>query len=1212
MKEQTERGLTEIVDILDESDVFTDEEIRLIEEYFAGGGDEILEKLEYREISCISEELQEELLWLIRNGMDEEARKAGNVYFAAGELNASDCFPPEIFSEKYNGLVSEPAGRTALFASYICVSEQRMRKPNLKKLMDYAQNNPEIIRKAFHYKGKSTSEGIILLAMYFLLKYPDIKPEDGVDNLSEYLERQGITGREAEQELDLMKQYEDLQLSIFSEIYNSKLPENVTDEIKKAIREDRVDERILKMAAAQAPGYIGNNYLNQYRKCQVGGMAYINSPLSKRLKNIASVCFAARANEMLYAIDKMDMRDDFRNRGGSFDLIFGVDSYWLIRCAALMKKEGILREQFVRNREIYLKCMDDLNFMLYHDMSEVIRQEDPEFHRAREQEEIARQQKELVYALSNMLREDSGKISAYLQGGANVESVYPPLWKKEYAGSWNDADWKMLDGYRKFYGYDLFCKKCEAMLMIYGKFNHAGYLLAGGEPEERIAEVFRAMDELGLALRFKIKGFAAMYGSLLYGKQWQSAVISVVGEAFGAHFEQLLSFCKEPDKKVRDVLVEILCGLKDRDDDLIKLLSSAAEEEREMAIRVLTRWEEEKYALVLRDALAREKSAKIRGLLTAVLPVDRLLHAEGVTALQGVVGELHKGNKKRTLEWAFGTPFSKVHHKDGREADLEYLQAVLLAYAAMAPKGEIVPYGVSATAEALAGQLDEKEYAVYVKELLDKWMAAGADSRKRWVLFAAANHGDADMADRLFQLIQEWADERTTLALEAVRALVLSRRPEALLLADTISRKFKVNKVKNAAGEALMSIASWLGLTREGLMDGTVPDLHFNEKMERVFDYGKRKFIAIITPALEVQLSDGNGRELKNLPKPGKADDGVKAAAAREEFKQLKKQVKTMAKSQGERLEIALSDGREWSIKAWKDLFLENPVMYQLAMGLIWGLYEKGKLVAAFRYMEDGIFSVEEVKGEQPAERAEFVKGEQPAERAEFVKGEQPAERAEFVKGEQPAERAEFMEEGQPIISGQSVRAEPVIKEVHTLEEICFSKEGCPTKEHVPANPKIALVHPVELSRESLNAWKEQLEDFEIVQPIPQLDRPVYRLKEEEVGQKCLERFEGIIVKEKDMKKNLQAFGWIYDWDEDIYYNKENQELSLGVQLSMEEHYEYDKRENAVMREAKFYVLTDNVDYANLECRSLEDVPERFFSEVVLEISQAMAGQGRV
>lgn len=87
--------------------------------------------------------------------------------------------------------------------------------------------------------------------------------------------------------------------------------------------------------------------------------------LSARLKNVASVCFALKADEMFKVVDEIDMRGDFNDRGGNFDEIFGIDSTTLIRCASDMRKTTILQEQCRHNRETYLACMDDIDFLDY-------------------------------------------------------------------------------------------------------------------------------------------------------------------------------------------------------------------------------------------------------------------------------------------------------------------------------------------------------------------------------------------------------------------------------------------------------------------------------------------------------------------------------------------------------------------------------------------------------------------------------------------------------------------------------------------------------------------------------------------------------------------------------------------------------------------------------------------------------------------------------
>ena len=64
----------------------------------------------------------------------------------------------------------------------------------------------------------------------------------------------------------------------------------------------------------------------------------------------------------------------------------------------------------------------------------------------------------------------------------------------------------------------------------------------------------------------------------------------------------------------------------------------------------------------------------------------------------------------------------------------------------------------------------------------------------------------------------------------------------------------------------------------------------------------------------------------------------------------------------------------------------------------------------------------------------------------------------------------------------------------------------------LPEQARIGLVHPVELSDSEKAAWKEQLADYEITQPVEQLDRPVYLMTEAEADSKYLERFGGCVL----------------------------------------------------------------------------------------------------
>lgn len=482
-------------------------------------------------------------------------------------------------------------------------------------------------------------------------------------------------------------------------------------------------------------------------------------------------------------------------------------------------------------------------------------------------------------------------------------------------------------------------------------------------------------------------------------------------------------------------------------------------------------------------------------------------------------------------------------------ADEEYLQAILLCYSSMPT------CGVNKDAAALASELNEAELAVYVNELFDKWLALGAEAKKRWVLYAASIHGGTDIIKKLQHQINDWPQHsRGAIAADAVQALALNPKPEALLIVDGISRKFKFRQVKAAAAEALKFAAEQLGITTEELADRIVPDLGFDEKMERHFDYGERTFTVTITPALEIEVFDENGKKLKNLPAPGKKDDPEKSAESYAAFKEMKKQMKTTVSSQKMRLEMALSTERKWTCDAWKKLFVENPIMHQFAIGLIWGIYEDNKLTQTFRYMEDGSFNTEEEE--------EFILPESNCGSTEKTadSGQNVAQNAENNTGQQNASPQNNS------VSG---------------------KQG-----------KIGLVHPVELSGDSITAWKTQLEDYEITQPIEQLSRPVYYRTEDEADSKSMERFGGYILNDLSLIGKMQNMGWYRGQAEDAgifyYFYREDKEQGLMAELNFSGTYVAGENEDVTVLDVKFN-------------KKISELSDRYFSEIVMQTAKAVS-----
>ncbi|MFD7734521.1 WGR and DUF4132 domain-containing protein [Kitasatospora phosalacinea] len=64
----------------------------------------------------------------------------------------------------------------------------------------------------------------------------------------------------------------------------------------------------------------------------------------------------------------------------------------------------------------------------------------------------------------------------------------------------------------------------------------------------------------------------------------------------------------------------------------------------------------------------------------------------------------------------------------------------------------------------------------------------------------------------------------------------------------------------------------------------------------------------------------------------------------------------------------------------------------------------------------------------------------------------------------------------------------------------------------LPADATVRIAHPLHLGEEQLGLWSELFADYEVLQPFPQLGRPVRRFTPEEAAANRLHRFEGCTV----------------------------------------------------------------------------------------------------
>ncbi len=1165
-------------------------------DYLSGkAGHEVLDDFAFEDLTTVpADPAIRAFRELVKSKKQDVAARLVSVLLAKGDSTCFKMLPMEVIDPEKGAvdLETDSAKKAAAYAAILGADMYPLGSYSRDRLVDIACGNAEILKQALDFeKSKSDNAKLVLYAVYFMRKY---KCGDGKEKAVEA------------EDMPLLTRYEEMLIESFDKLFPSYHP--AIPEIKDAVRRGEVTEYILELAGSK------RGTAKQTLRL-VGSLSYLNYPLSGKLKDVVKICLAAEMEETLDAINLIGLVTpmDIYTRGGEYDKEFGLESTRYICWAAKMGHTLILEKQFEGNLEAYAKAIDDVDIETANKLLAVIKKENPSMYKTlMEKKKQYEHSNDIEKLLKKLIRHnvDAETIKAYLRGKSTVDTLYPVVEKlgnDYYYGGAHEN--QILNGYGKKNLNGAFYRRFQTyMWLVHCVWFFHGDLL--GEDytrskltEAKVEELFQGFAYEGVDVAHQFCGVTRLEEYLYSDKEvFHSAVVKIFGQYLEERHEEtvqafaggdaaarllgleilsknaqknkkeILAYVEDGAKMVKQALLGIVRQQTDWAEEVKGLLASKKAVARELAVRVLACWQENgaDYQELLAQALEKEKNAKVKELLNDLLIKDGGAPAGKSLSCQEIVHDIHKGGRKRGLAWAYQSPFSTVHTEAGEKAEEEYLQAVLLCYSSM-EKG-----GRSKNAELLAKELNAGEFAIYVNELFDKWLAAGAEAKKRWVLYAAAIHGGNEIIVKLMRQIKEWPKEsRGAIACEAVRAMSLSPLPEGLLSVDGIARKFKHRQVRTAANEALDFAAEQLGISRGDLEDRIIPNLGFDEQLGRTFDYGERKFRVMITPAMEVEVFEEIvdketagaqgakhvlGKQLKNLPAPGKKDDEKKAKAAYEEFKQMKKQIKTVASGQKLRLEQALSSSRLWSVEAWKRLFVRNPIMHQFAIALIWGVYEEGKLLQSFRYMEDGSFNTKD-------------------------------------------EEEYFLPEG----GGAENETQHALSGNRNAD----GKEGGVLQ----GNAKIGLVHPVELTQEELEAWKQQLEDYEITQPFAQLEREIFTKAEGELTQRKFSRFSGRAVNDMALGSKLTEFGWyrgpVLDGGCVETFYREDAEIGLGAELHFSGCFVGYLNEDIKIHSVRFYKIGEVEPGCCLyesdvsKVCLLKDVPAKYFSEVVMQVEKA-------
>ena len=392
-----------------------------------------------------------------------------------------------------------------------------------------------------------------------------------------------------------------------------------------------------------------------------------------------------------------------------------------------------------------------------------------------------------------------------------------------------------------------------------------------------------------------------------------------------------------------------------------RVLRSGGRAAREAAKRWLQRHAELAAAVLLPQLTARggadDALHALRWLLAqgadGALERGAARHAEsGGAALAAVraFDPLQLAPKRAPALPAFWMPaaWPRPLLRDGRALPLAALDAI----------GEMLAF--SKLEQPYAGLLRLRELCrpaslgSFVWALFEAWEKGSAAGKEVWAFHALAHLGDDVCAARLAQRMRIWPGEGALQrAIAALEVLTAMGSDVALMHLHGFAQKAKSRGLQHKAQAKIDAIAEARGLSAEQLADRLVPDLGLDEHGTLRLDFGTRQFSVGFDEALRPSVRDASGTTLRELPKPGRADDATLAAIASDRYKSLKTTVRALGSQQIARLQLAMCTRRRWSAADWQALIVRHPLLRHLARRLLWAQYVDGQRQGCLRVAED-------------------------------------------------------------------------------------------------------------------------------------------------------------------------------------------------------------------------------------------------------------------
>ena len=386
---------------------------------------------------------------------------------------------------------------------------------------------------------------------------------------------------------------------------------------------------------------------------------------------------------------------------------------------------------------------------------------------------------------------------------------------------------------------------------------------------------------------------------------------------------------------------------------------------------------------------------------------------------------------------------------------------------------QIKDIGTDAEARPLLALIDRETSAPFAKWLLDMYFQNGADAKHKWCLtLGAVFGGDNEIAFLQRNLVSFADNSRGKMAENVVKALALQGSQRALRAVEFFSRKYK-SKNKNigaAALEAFDIAAEELGVTPYELADSVIPDFGF-DGLFKEFTVNTEGSSKVVKGTQNAKLDTQNTANTEGYR--AFIGNDFKLAFLDEDNKQLK----------------ALPKGTSAALKEeFKEIGKEIRDIVKSQSSRL-----EQYLVIQRRWTVDkwqGLFLTNPVM---------FVYANR------LIWG---------IFDEKGALMTTFRcQEDQSLTDGNG-------------DEIDFTFTSPRVERTLGEVGFVGIVHPISLTTEDINFWKNELLDNDIEPIFPQLNRPVILLQNRDKNLKMSNEFEGIQFGGYGFLSRMDKTGW--------------------------------------------------------------------------------------